>query len=369
MSDINNQKIYIKPIKWCHYMLNVAYVTVFIIILAHVIWFFAARSILAHPADVYLRDYIIYPGIGLFALTFFVDRLVRICKISIQIKEVMTLSLFTSYSLHLCLTHDIATVLLGSFVLSIFASTIFSNIKLTRIMFYVSVLAIMILSVIFYSKEKLSADMIMQLFVACFICLCAYLLAKLLIRYEIDNLATMRNIDKQHRYMQEQIKLDAFTGLYNRKTFDDHLRSIMQECCETGKYLALGIIDVDQFKQVNDNHGHASGDQLLLQLSQILKNVQADNIHSYRLGGDEFVVLFKGCTPEEAQQFFEILRLRISMITNDFMDIKKITVSCGLVCEIPSVVDPIEFTKKADSALYQAKSNGRNQVVIYKNYQ
>lgn len=366
-SDANSDKgkTLIEPIQWCRYIVRVAYITAALMILAHVIWYYAARSVLAVSQDVYLWGYIVVPAIGLFVLTFLVDLLVRSPRFSLIVKEILSLSLFTLFSFYLSLTHDIAKVLLGSFILSIFASTIFSSVKITRWIFGASISAVLLLGLQHYIAGKLNSDMVMQIFVACFMFVCAYLLAKVLIRYGHDNLTALTVLDDRQRYMAEQLKLDLFTGLYNRKTFDDSLPRLMEECRNADKYLSLAMIDVDNFKRVNDLFGHAVGDQVLLHLSQILKNSNAENIHAFRLGGDEFTVLFSDCDAEEACRICDEIRIQMESASMQEINHISVTISCGLVCMNPNRTSLEAFKKAADSALYAAKNNGRNQIAIF----
>lgn len=251
-ADSDSSKIYVAPIKWCHYIVKIGYLTTALIILAHIIWYFVARSVLAFPPDIYLQNYIILPTIGFLALTSLVDLFVRSSHFSLIAKEYLSLSLFIIFSFYLVWTHDIAKVLMGLFILPIFVSTIFSNVKITRWIFWLSSIAVMSLGIKTYFTENLDSSMIMQIFVACFMFLCAYLLAKILIRYGHDNLAAITDFDSRQRYMQEKLKLEPFTGLYNKKTFDDYLPKVMEECRSTNKYLLLAMIDIDNFKYVND---------------------------------------------------------------------------------------------------------------------
>ncbi|MDD3142519.1 MAG: histidine kinase [Lachnospiraceae bacterium] len=197
--------------KWCCYIVNVGHVMAILIILAHVIWYFAAKSILAWPPEVYLRNYIILPGVVFFVLNVSVDRFVRSASSSLLAKEFLSLSLFIIFSLYLSLTHDIAKVLLCSYILPIFASTIFANVKLTRRIFYMSVIAILLSGVKRYFTGKLDSDMLMEIFVACFMFLCSYLLAKVLIQYGRDNMeALIHSIEEamnnEYAFLQAQIK-------------------------------------------------------------------------------------------------------------------------------------------------------------------
>ncbi len=363
--DCERDKEYIEPIKWCRYIVNTGYVTASLIILAHVIWYFAARSVLARSPDDYLRNYIVLPAIGLFALTFFADLFVRSHRFSLVSKEYLSLTLFVIFSFYLSLTHDIARVLLASFILPIFASTIFLNVKITRWIFWISSLAVLLVGVKIYLSGKLDSNMLMQIFVVCFMFLCSYLLAKVLILYGRDNLKTLMHFDDKQQNMQEQLKLDPFTGLNNKKTFDDHLLRLMEECRNTQKFISLAIIDIDHFKSVNDLYGHGMGDRVILYLSEMLKKIQNENTQAFRIGGDEFSILFKGCRTEETYRTCEYLRTQMSSFPLRTADDKLVTLSCGIVCVDPENADLEMLKNAADSALYAAKANGRDQVVIY----
>ena len=363
--DCERDKEYIEPIRWCRYIVNTGYATAALMILAHVIWYFAARSVLARSPDDYLRNYIVLPAIGLFALTFFADLFVRSHRFSLVSKEYLSLTLFVIFSFYLSLTHDIARVLLASFILPIFASTIFLNVKITRWIFWISSLAVLLVGVKIYLSGKLDSNMLMQIFVVCFMFLCSYLLAKVLILYGRDNLRTLMLFDNKQQNMQEQLKLDPFTGLNNRKTFDDYLPRLVEKCQNSQKFLSLAMIDVDHFKSVNDLCGHAMGDRVILYLSQTLKNIQNENIRAFRIGGDEFSILFEGCSTEETYRICEAVRTQMESCPLRTANDERVTLSCGVVCTDPENADLEMLKNAADSALYAAKNNGRNQVVIY----
>ena len=363
--DCERDKEYIEPIRWCRYIVNTGYATAALMILAHVIWYFAARSVLARSPDDYLRNYIVLPAIGLFALTFFADLFVRSHRFSLVSKEYLSLTLFVIFSFYLSLTHDIARVLLASFILPIFASTIFLNVKITRWIFWISSLAVLLVGVKIYLSGKLDSNMLMQIFVVCFMFLCSYLLAKVLILYGRDNLRTLMLFDNKQQNMQEQLKLDPFTGLNNRKTFDDYLPRLVEKCQNTQKSLSLAMIDIDHFKSVNDLCGHAMGDRVILYLSQTLKNIQNENIRAFRIGGDEFSMLFEGCSTEETYRICEAVRTQMESCPLRTANDERVTLSCGVVCTDPENADLEMLKNAADSALYAAKNNGRNQVVIY----
>ena len=197
--------------KWCGYIVKVGHITAALIVLAHVVWYFAARSILAWPPDVYLRNYIILPAIGFLVINTVVDICVRSARFPLPAKEYLSLSLFIIFSLYLTMTHDLSKVLLCSYIFPIFASTIFSNVKLTRRIALLSVIAVLLPGVKIYLTGNLIGNMPMEIFVACFIFLCSYLLAEVLIKFSQENLTAMISFNEKATrnelaFLQAQIK-------------------------------------------------------------------------------------------------------------------------------------------------------------------
>ncbi len=364
--DFNEAATVIMPIKWCHYLVNAGYAIVATITLAHVAWYFAAQSILVSPPEVYMRYYIVLPAIGLLALNLLVDFLVRLACISLWTKEYLVLLLFTALSFYLSATHRGATVLLGSYTMSVFASTIFANTKMTRRIFLTNSAALISSGIILLKGgDGGGGGALMATFVAWDILFCSYLLAKVMIKNGHNNLMSLMHLYHLKENMQEQLKLDPFTGLYNRGTFDSCLSGLVEECRNANTCLSLAVLDVDKFKRVNDAYGHAAGDRVLLNLAQILKSNWTDDISAFRIGGEEFAILFKGYCVKEAYKICEGMRSIMESTSLNLIDKNIITFSCGLACMDLQCTGPEELLRAADAALYSAKNNGRNRTVIY----
>ncbi len=363
--EFNEAGAVIMPIKWCRYLVKAGYATVAMITLAHIIWYFAAQSILASTPEVYMRRYIVLPAIGLLALNLLADFLVRLPNIPLLVKEYLVLMLFTALSFYLSSTHKMATVLLGTFTMSVFASTIFANMKMTRRIFLVNSAALAASGIILLKGGDSDGGVLMAIFVAWDILLCSYLLAKVMILNGHNNLMSLMHLYYMKENMQEQLKLDPFTGLYNRGTFDTCLSETVEECRSANICLSLAIIDVDKFKRVNDEYGHAAGDRVLLHLAQILKSNGAENINAFRIGGEEFAILFKGYYEKEAYKICEGMRSVMEASSLNQIDKNNITFSCGLACLDLQRTSHEELLRAADVALYAAKNNGRNRIVIY----
>ncbi len=169
--------------------------------------------------------------------------------------------------------------------------------------------------------------------------------------------------------MTYQATHDALTDLVNRREFERRLEKAIQSATLHGHQHALAYLDLDQFKIVNDTCGHSAGDELLRQITGLLRLTLRANDTLARLGGDEFGVLLETCPPYFALQIAENLR----NIIGDFhfvWDDKTfpISVSIGLVSfggQGPERKGLTEILRIADSACYTAKDLGRNRIHVY----
>ncbi|HET9643028.1 MAG TPA: GGDEF domain-containing protein [Burkholderiaceae bacterium] len=164
---------------------------------------------------------------------------------------------------------------------------------------------------------------------------------------------------------------DTLTGLLNRKTFDETFMKTAlampppanaapgRRASGTGGGHWLGVIDIDHFKQVNDNFGHLIGDEVLLLLSRLMRSTFRFHDRLYRFGGEEFVVLVRCNNDDDAMHAFE--RLRANTERYAFPQVGRITVSVGFT-EVKPTDTPSTAFERADKAVYYAKTHGRNRV-------
>jgi sensor histidine kinase YesM len=197
--------------KWCGYIVKVGHVIAVLIILAQVGWLLLASGFIRWPLDVYVRNFIIVPAIGLLIINLLASAYVRSPRHPLLMKEYISLFLFVVYCCYLSLTHNHATVLLCSYILPIFTSTIFSDKKLTRRIFLVSIGALLLTSVKWFFAGTLDSDMHMEIFASCFMMVGSYLLAKILIQYGQNNLAAIISsheeaTENELAFLQAQIK-------------------------------------------------------------------------------------------------------------------------------------------------------------------
>ncbi len=164
--------------------------------------------------------------------------------------------------------------------------------------------------------------------------------------------------------------LDALTGLNNRRQFEIRLKQEVSNTTRNGTPLCAIMIDVDYFKKVNDTYGHVAGDCVLKDVAEIIKNEIREYDIACRYGGEEFFIILPQTKLPEAtsvaqrlRKVFEETKMDIRDAGVDGVPYLKITASLG-VCEYKETMAPEIFTQAADKALYEAKSRGRNRVVV-----
>ena len=162
---------------------------------------------------------------------------------------------------------------------------------------------------------------------------------------------------EQERRLASEALTDPLSGLANRRGFQEQL-----ECALSGK-LTLAIIDIDNFKQVNDRFGHEAGDLAIKHIATQLLDCFADAISCSRLGGDEFGVVLKSSSNTDIKAKFEKLRQRIAALRPTKHDFS-LTASIGIaLCNVPGT-SARELLTTADRCMYKAKKAGRNQIVV-----
>jgi diguanylate cyclase len=155
--------------------------------------------------------------------------------------------------------------------------------------------------------------------------------------------------------MARMARVDALTGLWNRRAFLEVLQDECVRSTRSGESLTLVYLDLDEFKKVNDRWGHAAGDQLLQHIASVLQGtVRAHVDRCFRLGGDEFAVLLPTATVVETRRVLVRVRDR-TRLPGAPWDVAGIGVSCGIV-EHAAGEDADAFVRRADREMYRQKA-------------
>ncbi len=165
-----------------------------------------------------------------------------------------------------------------------------------------------------------------------------------------------------HEQLRQQALTDALTGLGNRPAFDAALVRALEQARRTELPLGLLLLDLDNFKQINDNQGHLQGDQVLADFAALLGQCVRITDSTFRLGGDEFVVILHDPHEGAAERIAE--RLANGIRNHGPLTASGIGVSLGY-SQVRPGDDGRRLFDRADGALYEAKGCGKNQLVCY----
>jgi len=184
-------------------------------------------------------------------------------------------------------------------------------------------------------------------------------------------------IDRQQRFsrlllgLRDQLKeffysFDSLTGVMTRSPFLKHLAMEHERVRRGGEAASLALIDIDHFKKINDNHGHLVGDRVLQDFAQYMLGMLRSLDSVCRYGGEEFVVCMPQTTLASAVTVMERMRRELAdlAIQIEGGTALKITVSIGLA-ELKPDIPASESMRRADEALYRAKDNGRNRLLVH----
>ncbi len=154
---------------------------------------------------------------------------------------------------------------------------------------------------------------------------------------------------------------DPLTGAGNRRALDEKLAELCAAQTRANVPASLLLIDIDNFKEINDEFGHAAGDQILVRLTEIIDLRIRVTDSLYRIGGEEFVVVIEGQKKDQARRLAEQLRTLVE--ANELAPGGAVTISLG-VAELGSGEKPEQWLRRADVALYESKRAGRNQTSL-----
>lgn len=167
--------------------------------------------------------------------------------------------------------------------------------------------------------------------------------------------------------MRHLASYDSLTGLLTRHAFFASANKYVSLASRQETVFSVMIIDLDHFKQINDQHGHPAGDAVLKLFADVLNSVARSSDITGRLGGEEFGVVLPSTSASEAIEFSERLHVAINKAVLKYNDVMiKYTASIGLTSFEPDSNDNIDdLLARADLALYQAKRAGRNQTSTF----
>jgi diguanylate cyclase (GGDEF)-like protein len=163
--------------------------------------------------------------------------------------------------------------------------------------------------------------------------------------------------------LEHQAQTDPLTGLFNHRAFHERLRQALANASRSHDAVSLLMLDIDDFKRVNDVYGHGAGDEILRSLADTLKDAVRTSDVVYRLGGEEFAIVIASRSALNAERLAHRLVERVE--ATEFDPAGRITISVGLARGPEHAMNPRELIACAEAAMMTAKARGKNQIVLY----
>ena len=197
----------------------------------------------------------------------------------------------------------------------------------------------------------------MPVILACLPVMVLHTLSVSLVSYRL-----IRRVSRQNQLLDELRRIDALTGLYDRGHWQEQAEATLRRHHATDEPACLVMLDIDHFKQINDQHGHTVGDEVLRALARIvLSNVRATDCAG-RYGGDEFAIVLRGMHLDGATAVAHRIREQVQALQLHDMPGLQFTTSMGVAAADHRHDSLRAWTNAADAELYQAKAAGRNRV-------
>lgn len=245
----------------------------------------------------------------------------------------------------------------GIFVLPIIMTVTYGDKALTTVTAFLCIIGNIFTSLVFHIKPNGVRTDPINVLISTVIFLSVYLASMVIMLFQKrKQIAAMKNDLERHR-LRMAVLTDDLTGVLNKQALREYFDRMMND--DTGACYYLAMIDIDNFKQLNDTHGHLYGDEVLRKLGKLLLRYQ-NCATAFRFGGDEFCMLFCGSTAEEAQEILDRLRAEYRGLAKT----QHSSLSMG-VASYQYGTRPKQLLQEADMALYEAKRGHKDSIYFY----
>lgn len=215
------------------------------------------------------------------------------------------------------------------------------------LVYYLFLFTFLFFGVLFWNETSWDITSFLRLFVASILLTLVYF-------------AIEQSFEKVSTQLKKLTNTDTLTSLFNRRKIDKIIEEKFHEYERYGTNLSIAILDIDDFKMINDKYGHIIGDTVLKEFAHLLMSNSRKTDAVGRWGGEEFIIIMPNTTLEQA--ILNMQRLMTKLASHDFMHVKTFTCSVG-VCQANTDLNTVDkLFQCADNALYNSKRNGKNQI-------
>ncbi|WP_202078355.1 GGDEF domain-containing protein [Caldalkalibacillus salinus] len=313
----------------------------------------------------FIINYVILPSVVLFVILLMVEVFTRL--LSPQLNSYFIIFFSGAIAFALVYHHYSVKGIESIFLLPILFSCIYFN---HRKVLYASFISLIYYSALLFTHPTWMLDvtlthiisMVSILFFGGVIALNIMIRGVELLRHLEDSIKSSEELMISKVVIEKVSKTDALTEVNNHRAFQEYTDYLLRHAHESTLHLA--VLDLDNFKKINDTYGHQKGDIVLKQTAKRLKRHVSHDDFVARYGGEEFVIVFIDKQSEEVYEALEKIRQEIESMSLDNVA-EQITISIGLHTYEQNMSKD-EWFSGADSALYEAKQSGKNKVVVYK---
>lgn len=356
------EKSYDKTFDICQKKLMcVAFKCACLMLLVEILFFiyYLVNDLITISKCTYFFLYIIKPTIINFSIWFLGKILYNSKKISRTQQLAIPLIIILVISTTCATIHYTFPVLCGMLVAPIYISTIYGNKIIERNITLCTFLAQTVMVICIFNDKYSSRPNLLGFNIIlsyASILLAHYISTTIILHEKRKELVLKQNVEYNSQ-LEDELMIDGLTGLYNYKA----LFNLTKENLNNNS-MQLAILDLDNFKLINDTYGHETGNKVLKKLAKLLQEIQSENIKVARYGGEEFAVLFLHEEIENSYQILEKIRRKISNVKFENIPDRKVTFSGG-ISSFKNNMSINDFFDSADKLLYIAKANGKNQII------
>lgn len=359
---------------WNRKMLNICWIATLIAVITEAIIFLLVASKNGNSIAEYLLIYILKPLSINICMLLIAELLFNFIKDKYkELSKYLIITIATLFGFNLVISHYSVSIIYAIFVLPIMFSAYYGSKKITIYSLFLNLLCYLSIMFLYLPTKAIGNEISNTLNICTNI---AFMISSVLIANSfIDRWKSLINSFKdiseskaelaiKNFVMEFNSKIEPVTGLYNHKTFYEYLDNLIEQSENFQFSLSLAVLDIDNFKRVNDTYGHSLGDEVIKTLSEIIKSTIGTDDYAARYGGEEFAIIFTDKDKNDSYEIVEIIRKKFNSITISDMCQETFSVSIGVSEHVKGMSKHVLF-KEADKALYKAKKTGKNKTILY----
>ncbi len=365
MAQINIDKIYDEgQQKWRKAIFAANLVFAGVIFVMELVMFgvLEFQGLRTQPIFEYLLQYFVIPTILDILILYVGYMMMQNWKVDPKILNYIPLVQMIMLCLVLTTIHHLFAVTFTTFCFPIFVSVLFHDRKLTHRLTKLSIACLTLMAFVGPRINQVNNKFLFASYlISVAIVSSANILCDVLMQYGVQRDEKLDLLYRSRLEIMDQLKYDQKTGLHGHTSFQNTLRKLVEKASETNRP-ALALFDIDDFKKVNDRYGHMNGDNVIVEVARIIREVCGEDYTAARFGGEEFAVLFEGGTLESYIDTVERIRMEMERIQFEFRR-EPVTLSAGIAIWKEGW-DSTEFFDHADEALYTSKRQGKNRTTV-----